>query len=163
VSSSLRDEVWPPTLTVGEVVALLALLGVLWGLVGLAGVGVWLVVLVAVAVLPAVVAVAIGQLALVAFPVEIGSPLVLAAEAVFGGLLLREGLTTGWGRTEAVVFVGLTGGLGGGVVLVTTQTSLLVSALLLVSVLIVGAVGLARLVPSEVGQLRDPTEDTDGV
>ena len=132
-------------MTLPEAAVLLTLLGLFWLLAGFAGVLGWAVVAIAFTVTPAVVAVAVGQLSIITLGEAAPQTSVAATQVALVALLLFDGVALGWTRQESAAFILLTGVLGGGVVVLAEQTSLLVGGLCLLGVLGVGAVGLSEL------------------
>jgi hypothetical protein len=111
---------------------------------GVPGVLGWIVVAAALVVTPAVVAVGVGQLALVTLVDTAPQAGVAAVQMALITLLLLEGVSDGWKWWESVGFVMLAGLLGGGALLLADQTNLLAVSLLILVVLGAGAVGIAE-------------------
>lgn len=147
IKQLFRDSDWASPLVLQDTVVLVPLLGVFWLLLGPIGLAAWIAVTAAWAVFPAVVPVAIGELA-------IGSPsgtadtlLLIVTHAVLIGLLVRDGLKSGWNIATAGVCVALAAGLAVTVYLFVTRTSLLIAGGVLLCVIAVGVIGLSRLAP----------------
>jgi ribose/xylose/arabinose/galactoside ABC-type transport system permease subunit len=138
-------------------------LALLWIVAGIPGVFGWLAVAATLAVYSAVVAVAIGQLAVITLADPALSIGVAATQVTLIAILLIDGVTGGWGWKEGVGFLFLTGLLGGGVVFISERTSLLIASLVLLGVLGAGAVGLAQVASERQAEttLGEVSEDDD--
>jgi hypothetical protein len=130
--------------TLPQAAVLFVLLALLWVVGGLPGVFGWVGVTAALVVTPAVVAVAVGQLALVTLVDAAPQAGVAAVQMALIALLLLEGVSDGWRWRESLGFVVLVGLLGGGALLLADQTSLSVVSLLILGVLGAGAVGITE-------------------
>lgn len=144
MSTVFETREWRDSVTLPEAAVLFVLLALLWVVGGVPGVLGWVVVAAALVVTPAVVAVGVGQLALVTLVDAAPQAGVAAVQMALIALLLLEGVSDGWRWWEGLGFVVLAGLLGGGALLLADQTSLLVVGLLIIGVLGAGAVGIAE-------------------
>ncbi|WP_435186442.1 hypothetical protein [Halobellus sp. EA9] len=143
---------WAPSLVPRDAIVLVLVLSVCWLLFGPQGVLVWIAVTIVWAVLPAVIAVAIGVVAIGGLAVSADTPLLIAMFALLIGILVRDSLKSGWEPRVLGVYFTLTGGLTVIVYILTLRTTPLITGLVFLSLLIGGVVGLARFVPEDKSQ-----------
>lgn len=161
-SVSLLDRIaagelrWNTTRTVLQSLALLPVLGLFWLLLGFSGLVVWGLVVLTWLVFPAVVPVAVGQLALVAGS-DPEPPLLLAVEVNLFVLLVVDDIAPRWQLRDVALFAVLASVGGGSLLLLAPDTSLLILGIALLGGLIGASAFLSQLYSFPLSQ-SDPEQ-----
>lgn len=137
-----------------DAVALVAVLGTFWHVGGAWGAIAWIGVAVSWSILPVVVAVAIGQFALVAItPAQAGVVVTLPGAMALLALLVGDIVKAPQDIPDGLLFIGSTMILGGGVIWLAWTVSFLAAAIGVLAVLGLGSYLIHRLGLFELGHL----------
>ncbi|WP_135306456.1 hypothetical protein [Haloarcula amylovorans] len=151
---------WGATYEWPGVVVLFAILATLWSLDGRLGVAAWLAIVVSWVVFPPIVAVAIGQFALLALsPADAGLLAVLPTEAGLFGLLVADIISSDHSKAEWALLIGGLLALSTSLLALTATNGLLVAVLVCLAVLAMVSYLLHRYLLLGLGHLSPIAEN----